>query len=512
MELKPGSNFKGFYLKRLLGKGGFGSVYEVVKIEGEVGNLPQRAALKVLHPAHAKDEKTVRRFHREAKLALKLNHPHTVKILDSGTHEENHFILMEYVEGKTLLNFMKPSLSQLSASADEVTQSLASGKDEKTLSLEELPTLQIQTPAPEDTTLAFNHFPVPSKELTLKLIRQCAEALAAASLAGLVHRDIKPENILVQDLDGEPHVKILDFGLAKNLIDQSMQLSMAGQAMGTPAYMSPEQWKGEALDARADLYSLGVSFYTFVTGEKAFPSTSMKDLMRQILVEKIQRADEVRLSVDKDIADLLEKMMMKDPEERFQSAEALIQAIDQISDQTKAFFAIIPARSGKFSLLVWFFFAFIAAVFLGLFFYFSRPLKVESKPLADQPARISPPFDHSVLSPAQRPLLPSGSSEKTDAETGVPVSVTVQMEGSAPLKPVESSESENSSPELKPSLPLEQTAILSPLLKDTPSLDTQKKAVSGFSEDLKGEIKTKESDRLKKLLSQKNVQNSTSQH
>ena len=507
MELKPGADFNGYHLIRLLGKGGFGSVYEAVKKDSD-GKVDQRAALKVLHPAHAKDEKVVHRFHREARLAQKLNHPHTVKIMDSGTHEDNHFILMEYVEGKTLLDFMKPPDPRLHSFTEESTQILTVVQDDKTLSVEELPTLKIEVKASGDRTLAFRHSPVPSKEFTLKLIRQCAEALEAASRAGLVHRDIKPENILVQDLNGEPHVKILDFGLAKNLIDQSIQLSMDGQAMGTPAYMSPEQWKGEALDTRADLYSLGASFYTFVTGEKAFPSTSMKDLMRQILVEKTQRADEAAPSVDKDIADLLEKMMMKDPRDRFQTSADLIKAIDQLADQTKAFSAFVPALSEKQPLALWFCLALIVVFLLAAgVFLFMRP-GVPLEPLADKSILVTTPLKETVFLPEQ--ALPSvDPSKKTVSETILPVSFSSQAE--LPPKTEEISKSREDSSQPESSLPLEQTAIPSPLTRDRTSSAPPKKVVSGFSEDLKGEIQTKESDRFKKLLSQKNAQNNSYQ-
>ena len=497
MELKPGNIFKGYHLIRLLGKGGFGSVFEVVKKEGD-DKAGQRAALKILHPSHATDENIIHRFHREARLAQKLNHPCAVKILDSGTHEDIHFILMEFVEGKTLLDFMKPPVPVVPfSSSDEATQPLAAIKDDKTLSMEELPTMRIEIPSSEDRTLAFKRPSVPSKELTLKLIRQCAEALNAAFEAGVVHRDIKPENILVQDLNGEPHVKILDFGLAKNLIDQSMQLSMDGQAMGTPAYMSPEQWKGETLDNRADLYSLGASFYTFVTGEKAFPSTSMKDLMRQILVEKIHRADEVRPSVDKDIADLLEKMMMKDPKDRFQTPVDLIHAIDQISDQTKEFFVFTPVKSEKQPLFLWLCLALIILLFLsaGILFYF-RP-KPPLKPLPDKTFPVSRPVKRTALLPEERPSSVESPKDSVSA---------LSEESLKMSKSQESLEQRENFPLPESALPLEKTAIPSPPLQDIPSATPPKKVVSGFSEDLKGEIQTKESDRLKKLFSQKNIQ------
>lgn len=508
MELQPGSNFKGYHLIRLLGRGGFGSVYEAVKREGD-GKVFQRVALKILHPTHTQDEKVVHRFHREARLAQKLNHPHAVKIVDSGTHDDIHFIFMEYVEGKTLLDFMKPPLSESPSYSEEATQKLTAIKDGKTFSVEELPTLQIQVPLSEDRTLAFKHSSVPSKELTLKLIRQCAEALNAAFKAGLVHRDIKPENILVQDLNGEPSVKILDFGLAKNLIDQSMQLSMDGQAMGTPAYMSPEQWKGETLDTRADIYSLGASFYTFVTGEKAFPSTSMKDLMRQILIEKNQRADEVCLSVDKNIADLLEKMMMKDPKDRFQTPEDLIQAIDQMADQTKLFSAFAPGRSEKQPLILWFCLVLIAVFFLSVCLFLFIRSKVPLNPLPDNVISATTPLKKTA--PFSGQSLPSvesfkGSVSKTVLPASVPAEISEFSKVQKFSQPEVNALSSDSSPTL------EQTAIPSPLPQDKPSvMPPPKKVVSGFSEDLKGEIKTKESERLKKLLSQKNVQNNTYQ-
>ena len=501
MELKPGMDFRGYRLVRLLGKGGFGSVYEAVK-EGD-GNVPGvRAALKVLHPAHAKDEKTVHRFHREARLAQKLTHPATVKILDSGTYEGIHFILMEYVEGRTLLEFMKSPPREIPSASDVSTPTRTSVKDEKTLSLQEIPTLRMEKADTEEETVAFMRPPVPPKDLTLSLIRQCAEALDAASGAGLIHRDIKPENILIQDMKGEFRVKILDFGLAKNLVDQSMQLSMDGQAMGTPAYMSPEQWKGEAIDTRADLYSLGASFYTFVTGEKAFASSSMKDLMRQILVEKTRRADELRPSVDKDIADLLEKMMMKDPRDRFQTPLELIRRIDEIGSQTKMISATEwgtpekKSRTGIFLILI-----FLLLVAGGGFLFMRS--KTALAPLQDKGIPEAPALKESqVISKAV--LSFEKDSVKSESES----SPRVISPPPEPEKKLAQDSNKDSYPENPPVF--DQGQVSPSLQREVPAVSSQK-VVSGFSDDLKGEIQTRESDRLKKLLSQKNIEQNNSQ-
>jgi serine/threonine protein kinase len=211
-----GSEVGTYRIEKLLGAGGMGEVYLASE-----ARLNRRVALKILPSEFVADGERVARFQREARAVSALNHPNLVTIYDLGSIDGLHFIAMEYVEGRTL-------------------RELAGGR----LKLKEV----------------------------LSVVAQAAEALAAAHRAGVVHRDVKPENVMVR-ADG--YVKVLDFGLAK-LLEQSADdgapaETQAGTVMGTLAYMSPEQAAGEPLDARTDVWSLGVVLYELATGRAPTP-------------------------------------------------------------------------------------------------------------------------------------------------------------------------------------------------------------------------------------------------
>ncbi|MCE9532488.1 MAG: serine/threonine protein kinase, partial [Planctomycetes bacterium] len=207
---------------------------------GELGRLAQYRVLKVLGqggPKFASDEGSRQRFLREARAAAKLNHDHVVRIHQVGEERGIPFIAMEYLKGEPLDQFLKDK--------------------------GELPIAQV-----------------------LRIGREVAEGLQAAHAEGLVHRDIKPANIWLEDrrtsvllvsseagqtrrLPYEPRVKILDFGLAREANDD-IHLTKSGAVVGTPAYMSSEQAHGEPVDARTDLWSLGVLLYRLCTGKQPF--------------------------------------------------------------------------------------------------------------------------------------------------------------------------------------------------------------------------------------------------
>ncbi len=199
----------------LLGQGGMGSVFEAVQVA-----IDRRCALKVLSPGLSSDLVFCQRFEREATALAKLQHPHIVRVFDSGRVADYLYILMELIEGVTLREL------------------LAQGR----LSPRE----------------------------SLRLIPQVCDALQYAHDRGVVHRDIKPENILV-DLDG--NAKLVDFGLAKVMDDpQRITLTEAHARMGTPRYMAPEQFKQtSSSDHRSDIYSVGVLFYEMLTGDLPAP-------------------------------------------------------------------------------------------------------------------------------------------------------------------------------------------------------------------------------------------------
>jgi serine/threonine protein kinase len=210
-----------YFVKRKIGEGGFGAVFEGMQVATE-----RPVALKVLHPQSVADPTVVARFRREAESCSKLRNPHTVIIYDfDQTDDGVLYLAMELVRGKSL----------------------------------------------QDIQRAAGMIPV---DRALRILDQVAEALGEAHDKGIVHRDMKPENIMVEDREGADFVKVLDFGIAKIKSGDGGKdapaLTAIGQTVGTLEFMSPEQLRGKALDGRSDIYALGMVAYEMLTGELPF--------------------------------------------------------------------------------------------------------------------------------------------------------------------------------------------------------------------------------------------------
>ena len=260
-----GSRFK---VTKLLGKGTTGAVFKGKDIAAK-----KPVAIKVLNLTDELDPTQLDeykfRFHREADTAGNLDHPNIVKIYDNGETEGFAYIVMEYVDGINLRSY---------ARADKLLH--------------------------------------PKK--ILKLMAQSADALAYAHKQDLIHRDIKPANILYNKTDD--FVKLTDFGIAK--IPDSTR-TRAGSILGTPLYMSPEQLAGECLDARSDLYSLGVTLYHLLTGSPPFRPKTMAELLRSITQERHKDIAEINPDTPSCIAWTVNKALEKDRDKRFQSAASM---------------------------------------------------------------------------------------------------------------------------------------------------------------------------------------------
>ncbi len=261
-----------YRIGRTLGQGGMGTVYEA-----HHENTGKRVALKILHPSLQAREDFVSRFRREARAAAQLNHPNIVRVLDVGVSNSTPFIAMEYLDGRNLL-------------------------------------------------AVCNDQP-PNETQALHWMRQVALGLQAASAKSITHRDIKPTNLMLQQ-DGQ--LKIADFGLAK-ASDTDSHLTLTGEVLGTPHYMSPEQGQGRRVDHRSDLYSLGASFYHLLCGRPPFTAdTPVAVIMKHMHDEPpALRSQAPHLSAG--IEKVIHRLLQKRPEDRYDGYEKLLEDLARVS-------------------------------------------------------------------------------------------------------------------------------------------------------------------------------------
>ena len=271
---------------RTLGEGGMGRVYLAEHVR--MGRL---SAVKVMSPALAPTPDAISRFNREAANASRINHPNVAAIYDFGeTADGVLYLAMEYVDGETLA---------------ALTRRMGA-----------LPLTQVGA-----------------------LVRQIADALQAAHSLGIVHRDLKPDNILItKDGDGNDSVKVVDFGIAKTVQGGGQTVTTVGMSIGTPEFMSPEQLAGETLDARTDIYSLGLVTFTMLTGELAYPSHSSKQSLVQRLTTRPRPLTEARPSVawPPRLQSALDKALSPEPHDRFEKATEFAREVGAATDAVHA--------------------------------------------------------------------------------------------------------------------------------------------------------------------------------
>jgi serine/threonine-protein kinase len=266
-----------YRVMRLLGRGGMGAVYEATQ-----ESLGRRVAVKILLPHLAERADAVMRFQREAQAAGQLGHANIVQTTDFGRSEDGSlFLVMDYLEGRSLAD-----------------------------------ALQAQSPF-EPGRAAF-------------IAWQVLEALEVAHGAGIVHRDLKPDNVFLTQVSGmRDVVKLLDFGIAK-LVDTGGDpaLTATGAILGTPAYMSPEQARGAPVDARTDLYSVGVMLYEMLSGRWPVDAENYNAMIVAILTETPAPLFALRPGLDPGLVAVVEQAMAKDVNARYQSAQAMADALE----------------------------------------------------------------------------------------------------------------------------------------------------------------------------------------
>ncbi|MEK7486250.1 MAG: protein kinase [Planctomycetota bacterium] len=264
----------GAIIERKLGQGGMGAVYQARHL-----TLDKYIAIKILPPEFSRSSENIERFFREARSAAKLEHPNIIQVFNVGQENNVYFILMQFVSG----------------------QSLQSHLDK------------------------MGKIPLPQALWVMKFSMQ---GLLFAHEHGIIHRDLKPDNIMIT-ATGE--VKVVDFGLARSS-ESGNTLSSPGQIMGTPYFMSPEQCNGDGVDLRADIYSLGITFYYMLAGIRPYEgATAISILMQHADPNSPSKAlDTERLQIPDDLGRLINRMMEKDPAKRYPNLSVALKDLEAI--------------------------------------------------------------------------------------------------------------------------------------------------------------------------------------
>ena len=264
-----------YQLIRLLGSGGMGEVYLARN-----KNIEQFVAVKALHPKYANNPMIRARFKQEAVMLNSLNHPNIVKFLNFVENEYGVFLIMEYVDGCTLEEYITKRNGLI------------------------------------------------VEEKAYPMFAEILNAFSYAHQHGIIHRDIKPSNIF---LDKEGHIKVMDFGIAQ-IISEANSNDGGGSSMGTPAYMSPEQVYGQKLDQRSDVYSLGVLFHQMLTGRAPYDSTTMSELeiKRYVVNDNLPRMKNYYPYISEGLQLVVDKATAKKQEDRYASCDEMFKAVKQV--------------------------------------------------------------------------------------------------------------------------------------------------------------------------------------
>ncbi len=271
----------GYQILERVGEGGMGVAYKARQV-----SMDRTVALKVLSEKYSANSEFIDRFIREARAAGRLNHPNVIHVHDVSKAGGRYFFSMEFIDGPTVKELLKEK-----------------GR-------------------------------LPLKQ-TLEIVTQAGKALEFAHENGIIHRDIKPDNIM---LTSEGIVKLADLGIAKSFEDVSLAPSGDGlrRVLGTPHYMAPEQALGKSIDRRADLYSLGATFYHMLTGKTPFKGTTIAELLKAHVHEKLMPIQHLNADVPESVCFVVERMMAKSPEKRYENMTRLLEDLSKTSIDKQA--------------------------------------------------------------------------------------------------------------------------------------------------------------------------------
>jgi tetratricopeptide (TPR) repeat protein/predicted Ser/Thr protein kinase len=275
LELTPGTTFAKRYLViEDLGKGGMGKVYKVLDQE-----INEKVALKLIKPEIASDRKTIERFQNEIKITRRITHKNVCRMYHLGRENDTYYITMEFIRGQNLKKMIR------------MTREM-------------------------------------SLEATLNIAQQVCHGLIEAHRLGIVHRDLKPQNIMI-DEDGD--VRIMDFGIASSI--ETKGATLPGMMIGTPEYMSPEQIDGSQIDARSDIYSLGIIIYELLTGKTPFSGETPWSVAFKHKNDLPHDPRELNPGIPESMSRVILKCLEKQRESRYQSAEELLTDLASIEEE-----------------------------------------------------------------------------------------------------------------------------------------------------------------------------------
>jgi serine/threonine protein kinase len=270
MEKHRGVIIMGKYQEiEVIGKGGMAVVVKAIQT-----SLNRLVAIKQISARYLKEVSAIKRFEQEARIVARLDHPNIVHIYDYFKEGENYFIVMEFIDGQSLAKYL---------CSKEI-------------------------------------FPM---EMGILVLTQILHALQYAHRQGIIHRDIKPSNILISH---QGSVKLTDFGISR-LVTEASSLTTENAIIGTPGYMSPEQFQSQKLHPRSDLFSIGVVLYEIVTGQRPFPGKNLAELALQITRGKYPPPEELNPTLSPKLAKIITKCLETSPEKRYQEAAELLEEL-----------------------------------------------------------------------------------------------------------------------------------------------------------------------------------------